>query len=73
MVFFCRELSVRVDDQEKQIKAQQKQIEAQQKEIESLKEKLNTNSKNSSKPPSRDHFKKDTKKRRKANANKVAN
>ncbi len=38
----------------KQIEVQQKQIVAQQKEIEILKEKLNTNSKNSSKPPSSD-------------------
>ena len=47
---FCRELSERVE-------SQQKQIEAQQKEINELKEKLNTNSKNSSKPPSSDKFK----------------
>jgi transposase len=63
---FCRELSIRVDEQEKQIKAQQKQIEAQKKEIESLKEKLNTNPKNSSKPPSSDYFKKAIKKKKKS-------
>ena len=43
---FCRTLSARADEQ--------------QKEIELLKEKLNTNSKNSSKPPSSDKFKKKT-------------
>lgn len=57
--FFCRELSARVNEQ-------QQQIEAQQKEIDELKEKLNANSKNSSKPPSSDKFKKDTKKKKKS-------
>ena len=47
------------------IEAQQRTIEAQQKEIDELKEKLNTNSKNSSKPPSTDGFKKENKKRKK--------
>lgn len=39
------------------INEQQKTIEIQKKEIESLKEKLNTNSDNSSKPPSSNLFK----------------
>jgi transposase len=63
---FCRELSARVNQQQQQIEAQQKQIEAQQKEIAELKEQLNTNSKNSSKPPSSDRFKKDAKKKKKS-------
>jgi transposase len=41
-------------------------INAQQKEIEILKEKLNTNSRNSSKPPSSEPFKKKTKKKKKS-------
>ena len=40
-------------------------INLQQKEIEALKEKLNTNSKNSSKPPSSEPFKKNHKKKSK--------
>lgn len=56
---FCGELSKRIDEQ-------QKLIETQQKEIEELKEKLNTNSKNSSKPPSSEPFKKKSKKKKKS-------
>jgi transposase len=41
-------------------------INAQQKEIELLKEKLNTNSRNSSKPPSSEPFKKMAKKKKKS-------
>lgn len=70
---FCRELSIRVEDQQRQIEDQQRliedqrnQIQAQKKEIELLKEKLNTNSKNSSKPPSSDRFKKAAKKKKKS-------
>lgn len=40
-----------------QIEMQQKQIAEQQKEIDTLKEKLNTNSNNSSNPPSSDRYK----------------
>ena len=58
---FCGELLKRVDTQQKQIEEQQKQIEKQQKEIESLKEKLNTNSNNSSNPPSSDRYSSDKK------------
>lgn len=56
---FCIELSKRVEKQ-------QKQISEQQKQIEDLKEKLNTNSKNSSKAPSKDPFKKKPKKKKKS-------
>jgi len=70
---FCRELSLRAEEQQKQIEAQQRQIEeqqnqiqAQKREIELLKEKLNTNSKNSSKPPSSDRFKNAGKKKKKS-------
>jgi transposase len=54
---FCGELSTRVDEQ-------QKTIESLKREIEELKEKLNTHSKNSSKPPSNDPFTKKTKKKK---------
>jgi transposase len=49
------------------ISEQQKTIETQRKEIEELKEKLNTNSGNSSKPPSTNHFKPNKKKKGKRN------
>src|ERR1700730_6709554 len=50
---------------------QQKIIEAQKQEIESLKEKLNTNSDNSSKPPSSNPFasNKNNKKKKKGKRN----
>ncbi len=50
------------------INEQQKIIEAQKKEIEELKEKLNTNSGNSSQPPSTHYFK-PNKKKKKGNRN----
>jgi transposase len=59
---FCGELLRRVDEQ-------QKKIEAQQKEIDELKEKLNTNSNNSSKPPSTDRFKSSKKQKKKDKRN----
>jgi transposase len=46
-----------IGEQQKTIEAQQKIIETQNQEIEALKEKLNTNSDNSSKPPSANPFK----------------
>jgi transposase len=51
------------------IDEQQHLIEAQQKEIEELKEKLNTNSDNSSKPPSSDMFKSQKNKKKKGKRN----
>jgi transposase len=51
------------------INEQQKIIETQKKEIEELKEKLNTNSGNSSKPPSTNHFKSNNKKQKKGKRN----
>lgn len=62
----CAKLSARLDEQQAKIEAQQIKIEAQQKEIRELKEKLNTNSRNSSKPPSQDSFKKTTEKKQKS-------
>jgi transposase len=56
---FCGELSKRIDEQ-------QKIIETQKKEIAELKEKLNINSRNSSKPPSSEPFKKKPKKRKRS-------
>jgi len=47
---FCGELLKRID-------VQDKQIAEQQKEIDALKEKLNSNSNNSSNPPSSDRYK----------------
>jgi transposase len=53
-----------IHEQQKVIVDQQKIICSQQKEIEELKEKLNTNSDNSSKPPSTEHFKSKKKKKK---------
>lgn len=52
-----------------EIPKMKQQIEEQRKEIEDLKEKLNTNSNNSSKPPSSDNFKSDKKKKVKGKRN----
>ena len=54
----CRELSQRFKEQDIRLAEQQVRLAEQQKEIELLKEKLRTNSDNSSKPPSSDPFKK---------------
>jgi transposase len=52
-----------------EIPSLKQQIEMQQKEIDELKEKLNTNSNNSSKPPSIDHFKSSKKQKKKSKRN----
>ena len=57
-----------INEQQIIIDTQQNALEAQKKEIEELKEKLNTNSKNSSKSPSSERFKK--KKTKKKNRSK---
>jgi transposase len=53
-----------IEKQQTEIEKQQTEIEKQQSEIEELKEKLNTNSKNSSKSPSSDLFTKKKKKKK---------
>lgn len=53
----ARSLQQQVESQAKQIETQRKQIEAQARRIELLEEKLNTHSRNSSRPPSSDQGK----------------
>lgn len=58
-----------INEQQKIIETQKNTIKEQRKTIEDLKEKLNTNSNNSSKPPSSDKFKSTKKKKKKDKRN----